>query len=412
MKIFLNPGHSPNGTPDPGAVGFGKKEWKLALDISNKIKPILEEKGFEVKLFQSDSLEDVVYFANDGNYDLFVSVHCNAFNGIAHGTETLFYPGSFKSELCAKYVQTRIIDKLPLTDRGLKERPNVYVLNSTNMPAILVETAFIDNESDNKLLVDKQDDFAISICNGIFDYIEDVYETKIVKVTDNNKVYTDQLPNIKNEEKKDNGYKIITPEDIAKYVADVLIKSNVEGKFDDVTKSSKSDYPSIGCSQWLYERADNILSKIPGGNKFIKMKYSTIINENLLKELKEVLRSTEGQKVQTYQLYNDCLSYVNDLREIWWLDDTRCLIYASSWATTSLSTVHKFIEHSRGYGNIRSLLFLASEFANRYRSYFDVDSKYQQGYFNRGWNVYNAVAEIDLTTLYGIPEYGKGEFGR
>lgn len=409
MKIFLNPGHAPDGDPDPGACGFGQEEWKIALDISKLIKPILENKGIEVKIFQSDSLEDICYYANSGNYDLFVSIHCNAFNGEANGVETLYYPGSYKSEKCANYIQNKLVKQFStLTNRGLKERPNVYVLNSTDMPAVLVETAFIDNLNNNKLLVNNKQEFADAISSGIIEYINNVYNLKIDEVTNDTKVYIDQVPKI------DTSKKQITPEDIAKYVSQILIQSGVEGKFDDIAKSSKSlvAYPSIGCSQWLYDRADNILKKIPGGDKFVKLPYSSIINKGLLNELKTILASPESQKVQMEQLYTDCLEYVNDLRQIWWLDDTRCLIYASTWATTSISIVHKFVELCRGYGNIRSLLFLTSEFANKYRSFFDVDDKYQQGYFNRAWRVYNAVAELDLTTPFNIPEYGKGEFGK
>ena len=38
------------------------------------------------------------------------------------------------------------------------------------MPAILVETAFIDNESDAALLRDRLDDFARAIARGVTDY--------------------------------------------------------------------------------------------------------------------------------------------------------------------------------------------------------------------------------------------------
>ena len=107
-----------------------------------------------------------------------------------------------------------------------------------------------------------------------------------------------------------------------------------------------------------------------------------------------------------------CNSYVNDLRQIWYLDDTRCLIYAATWATTSVSTVHKFIERERGYSNIRSLLALANAFSTSYRDFFGVDEKYQLGYSNRAWRVFYAVAELDLTTDFAIPWYGKGPFGR
>ena len=408
MKVCVNAGHCPG--IDSGATGFGLQEAVVALEISKKVKSILESVGYEVILVQDDSLAYICETANNANVDFFVSIHCNAFNGVAKGTECLYYPGSSKSKQLAQFVQNQIISTFGTVDRGIKERPGLYVLKYTDMPATLVETAFIDEASDNALLRDRQDDFAGAIARGITDYVNQLYgtQTQIVEATPT----AEQViqPVATNDD--GSGHRAITPEDIAYYVSQMLIETGVEGGFDDVTKSSKSDYPSIGCSQWLYDRADSLLSKIPGGSQFVGKTYSSIVNEGKLYELQKVLSSPKGQEVQLAQLKEDCLNYVNDLRQIWWLDDTRCLIYAATWATTSVLTVHKFVEYQRGHINIRSLLELTNSFAGEYREYFGVDEKYQLGYSNRAWRMYYAVASIDLTTQFGIPEYGKGEFGR
>ena len=59
-------------------------------------------------------------------------------------------------------------------DRGVKgAKPGVnglYVLNNTDAVAVLVELAFIDNESDAALLRERQDDFARAIARGVTDY--------------------------------------------------------------------------------------------------------------------------------------------------------------------------------------------------------------------------------------------------
>ena len=407
MKITINAGHCVG--IDSGATGFGLQEAQVALNISNMLKPILESVGFEVILIQSDSLAEVCNVANNANSDLFVSIHCNAYNGIAKGTECLHYPGSSKSIQLSQCIQNQLISTFNTVDRGLKERPGLYVLKHTDMPATLVETAFIDEASDNALLRDRQEDFAKAIARGITDYVSAVYGTKVEISPKAEQIVQPEATTAKDA---NTGHRPITVEDIAYYVSKMLIETGVEGDFDAVTKSSKSDYPSIGCSQWLYDRADKILSQIEGGSQFVGKTYSSIVNEGKLDELKSILKSKQGQEVQLTQLKEDCLNYVNDLRQIWWLDDTRCLIYAATWATTSVSTVHKFIEWQRGHINIRSLLALANEFASQYRSYFGVDEKYQLGYSNRAWRMYYAVAEIDLTSEFGIPEYGKGEFGR
>lgn len=62
------------------------------------------------------------------------------------------------------------MQSLSTVDRGLKERPNLIVLKDTTMPAVLVETAFIDNDNDAALLTNNADDFARAIARGITDF--------------------------------------------------------------------------------------------------------------------------------------------------------------------------------------------------------------------------------------------------
>ena len=408
-KIFINPGHCPG--KDPGAVGYGITEAETVLKYGKEIKEKLDNLGFETRLLQSDDLYEICDDANSWDADIFISIHCNAFNGIAKGTETLHYPSSSKSIQLAKFIQNKIVSILETVDRGLKERPGVAVLRLTNMPAVLVETAFIDQIDDNILLKNNQEDFVEAIVEGIVDYVNSVYGSSIGYET--NSIMLDDIKpieQIKTENKKST--KSITTKDIARYVAQMLIETGVEGNYNDITCASKADYPSIGISQWTYDRADEILKKIPGASKFVGLNYSYIVNNGLLYELKSIISTKQGQEIQLKQLASDCMDYVEGLKSISNLDDTRCLIYAATWATTSLNRTKGFIEIQNGYINIHSLIDLAAAFANYYREYFGVAEKYQEGYFNRGWKMYYAVAAIDLTTPFGIPEYGKGPFGR
>ena len=48
--------------------------------------------------------------------------------------------------------------------------PGLMVLKHTDMPACLVETAFIDNDADAELLRTGYDDFARAIARGVTDY--------------------------------------------------------------------------------------------------------------------------------------------------------------------------------------------------------------------------------------------------
>lgn len=174
MKIFLNPGHAPNGNPDPGAVNsaLDLRECDIAKTIADLVEGYLNGAGVQVVgNLQSDSLGEITDMANASCADIFVSIHCNSFaNPNAQGTEVCVFPGSYAGRELGGYIQRQIVDSLGTVDRGLKDRGGLYVLKHTDMPAVLVETAFISNGEDASKLRDNADDFARAIARGITDY--------------------------------------------------------------------------------------------------------------------------------------------------------------------------------------------------------------------------------------------------
>ncbi len=171
MKVFLNPGHAPNGNPDPGACGCGLRECDVAKSVADLVAHYLTAAGVTVVgNMQSDDLLDITETANASGADIFVSIHCNAFNGSAQGTEVEVHPGSRAGRALGGCIQRQIVDSLGTADRGLKDRPDLWVIKRTDMPAVLVELAFIDHAGDAGLLRDRQDDFARAIARGVTDY--------------------------------------------------------------------------------------------------------------------------------------------------------------------------------------------------------------------------------------------------
>ena len=175
MKVFLNAGHAPNGNPDPGACGFGLRECDVAKNVADLAAGYLSAAGVEVVgNLQSDSLHEVVSVSNRSGADVFISIHCNACNGAANGTEVWHYYGSGAGETLARCIQNQIVDALGTTDRGVKgAKPSVnglYVLSNTDAVAVLVELAFIDHADDAELLNSRQDEFARAIARGVTDY--------------------------------------------------------------------------------------------------------------------------------------------------------------------------------------------------------------------------------------------------
>lgn len=177
MKVFLNPGHAPNGNSDPGAVNeeTGLRECDVALAVAKSAESYLNAVGVETELIQSDSLYDICEAANNSGANIFVSIHCNAVETeAANGTETWACAGSYRSSILAGCIQNQLVDTLDTTNRGVKiATPGVnglYVLTNTDMPAVLVELAFITNPGDEEILANAQDTMARAVARGITDY--------------------------------------------------------------------------------------------------------------------------------------------------------------------------------------------------------------------------------------------------
>ena len=184
MKIFLNPGHAPNGNPDPGAcnLSLNLRECDIALSVGNKVRKLLLQNNYNVHLLQSNNLcgeapsqPDVTYTANSWAANIFISIHCNSFNGKARGGETLIYPDSPKGLSLANNIQSCLVTAIQsidagFPDRGIKNRGDLAVLRYTNMPAVLIELGFIDQEKDAAILANYQDKLAAAITSGITNY--------------------------------------------------------------------------------------------------------------------------------------------------------------------------------------------------------------------------------------------------
>lgn len=181
-KIYIDPGHNCSGA-DTGAVGFGLKEQDVSVQIGVLLRDMLINSGQTVKMSR-DSINDTVSSslngslsyryngANDWDADVFVSIHCNAANTKAYGCETYYCTGSTQGKTLADCVQPHIAAETERYNRGVKSA-NFAVIKHTNMPAILVETAFIDNYDDNRFLASDDGKYkcAVGIYKGICDYL-------------------------------------------------------------------------------------------------------------------------------------------------------------------------------------------------------------------------------------------------
>ena len=185
--IVIDPGHGGN---DSGAIGpTGVMEKTVTLNIALRLQKLLEAEGATVYMTRStdtevspkganasdiEELQARCDVANNHNADIFISIHNDSFtNGAAKGTTGYYYSrGSAKSRDLADKVRSGVIDQIGTQSRGTQSC-NFYVVKHTDMPATLVEVAFISNPEEEKLL--NSDDGAQKAAQGIADGIADYF---------------------------------------------------------------------------------------------------------------------------------------------------------------------------------------------------------------------------------------------
>jgi N-acetylmuramoyl-L-alanine amidase len=208
--IAIDPGH---GGEDEGVHSAGGlKEKDLVLTVARRLKGIIEARlGIRVLLTRDDDhnvkLDDRTAMANNNKADLFISLHadasmrqttagasivCAAFDetaqteGEAHTTERVptFGGGLRDIELVpwdlaqtrhidgslafATILQDQLRDHVPLAPHPLDRAP-LRVLESANMPAVLIEMGFLSNEDQEKLIA--SDAFQTTFVQAMYDSI-------------------------------------------------------------------------------------------------------------------------------------------------------------------------------------------------------------------------------------------------
>lgn len=179
MKIGINCGHTVDGQPGSGAIGF-ISEGVEDRNVGHKLMKLLRDRGVEVVDCTDDyaesekaNLAEIVRLANAQPLDLFVSLHFNSGGG--HGAEVFTYGGKYMEQA------DRVLNNLEavgFTNRGIKGS-NLYVINHTDAPAMLIEICFVDSKSDcdlyNRLGADI---IAQALCGGILGNTEELTMTQ------------------------------------------------------------------------------------------------------------------------------------------------------------------------------------------------------------------------------------------
>lgn len=147
MHIAIAGGHSAYAR---GASGY-LDEYDCDRAFVSQLIGAFDNQGWYVTDCTNDGgderaeLREECRIANSSGADLFIAVHFNAGGGT--GTEVWHYPGS-SAKGYAEDVSRELAAALGLPNRGAKDTTRLYVINHTEMPAILIEVCFVDTEED------------------------------------------------------------------------------------------------------------------------------------------------------------------------------------------------------------------------------------------------------------------------
>ncbi|MCX6380072.1 MAG: N-acetylmuramoyl-L-alanine amidase [Armatimonadetes bacterium] len=182
-RIVVDAGHGGAQTGANARDSIVIYEKNLTLAFALKLRTALEALGAEVIMTRDTDVLVPLYdrpaLANSLGADLFVSIHNDSSPraNAASGTSTYYHRDDPKSRRLALAVQEAVVAVSGLPSRKALSDLNLYpnglaVLRASKMPAILVEVAYINNDSDRKRLVDPefQQTVADAIAQGVANY--------------------------------------------------------------------------------------------------------------------------------------------------------------------------------------------------------------------------------------------------
>lgn len=162
--IVIDAGH---GGADAGVIGVGGfTEKEFTLLVAEQMKAMLEPLGAIIVFTRSgdqavlerasspaDELQARVNFGDKYFADVFVSLHLKGFYDRSVGGMTTYYdPENEASQRLAESLHFDTVEACGLLDRGV-EASELYVVKESRIPAVVLETGFLSNPSEEKLLV-------------------------------------------------------------------------------------------------------------------------------------------------------------------------------------------------------------------------------------------------------------------
>ncbi|HEY9899347.1 MAG TPA: N-acetylmuramoyl-L-alanine amidase [Pantanalinema sp.] len=172
--VIVDAGH---GGDDPGAIGpGGTKEAHVTLAMARAVREALEARG-DLNVVMTRTTDSSVDLASRARLvdtlkpALFVSLHGNSCESAEIGGLETYYRNEVSRPL-ARHLHSAIARILGRPDRGVRQA-RLYVLRSQSVPSVLVESAYLSNPDEEKLLASEsfQKELGSAVAKGILGYL-------------------------------------------------------------------------------------------------------------------------------------------------------------------------------------------------------------------------------------------------
>ena len=169
IKIILDPGH---GGYDNGAAYNGRLEKNDNLNLALAVGDILSGMGYDIVYTRTDDRYDApqvkAQIGNESGADYFISFHRNSspYPNQYNGVQTLVYNSYGIAYVLAENINAAL-EQVGYRNINIEERKNLAVLRGTSMPAVLIETGFINSDYDNYLFDYAFSETALAIAEAI-----------------------------------------------------------------------------------------------------------------------------------------------------------------------------------------------------------------------------------------------------
>lgn len=170
-----------------GAEGVNTKtpEYKVNMSVSMKLKQILEQKGYVVKMTKTEDSQspgnvERAKVGNEENAALVIRIHADSSESSQASGASMLVPAAINDNTKKIYAESKnygtiilkdLVNEVGMSNRGVVERSDMTGFNWSQVPVVLIEMGFLSNPQEEKMLC--EENYQMKIANGLADGIND-----------------------------------------------------------------------------------------------------------------------------------------------------------------------------------------------------------------------------------------------